>query len=301
MTDGHDQFLQHEPYLELCAGYALDALQPHEVNAFEAHLPTCPICQEALDSFTGVAPALAFGVVAPVPPPPAVRARLLDAIGGGDAGAGGPSDRGGGGGDPPCLVAKALAVIALGVAGVFATMWWQARGQQRATADRVETLSRERDVERDRAEAATRRLDEIEALLQARDRERDVVQRREEVLRAPGAVIASFAPTADAAAAAATDVAGRVIYDASTRRAVVVLTGLQAPDASDFELWSIGAAGPRSLGVVRVDADGRALLLVDVDASEAPAAFAISLEASGGSSDARAPQGPVGLVAALGG
>jgi anti-sigma factor RsiW len=63
---------------ELTAAYALDALDPPERAEFEEHLATCERCQEELAQLSVVAAELAFAAE-PVPPPPALRARILEA------------------------------------------------------------------------------------------------------------------------------------------------------------------------------------------------------------------------------
>ena len=62
---------------QLTAGYALDALDPDERRAFEAHLAGCAECQEELASFWQVAGSLARAAEGPAPPP-ALRGRLLE-------------------------------------------------------------------------------------------------------------------------------------------------------------------------------------------------------------------------------
>jgi len=52
---------------ELSAGYALDALDPEEREAFERHLAGCPECQEEVASFWEVAGALAVAADGPAP------------------------------------------------------------------------------------------------------------------------------------------------------------------------------------------------------------------------------------------
>jgi len=52
---------------ELSAGYALDALEPEERDAFERHLAGCPECQEDLASFWEVAGALAVAADSAAP------------------------------------------------------------------------------------------------------------------------------------------------------------------------------------------------------------------------------------------
>ncbi len=52
---------------ELTAGYALDALDPEDREAFERHLPGCEQCQGELASFWEVASALAVAADGPAP------------------------------------------------------------------------------------------------------------------------------------------------------------------------------------------------------------------------------------------
>jgi anti-sigma-K factor RskA len=60
---------------DLTAAYALDALDPDEAEAYERHLGQCEECREQLAELNETSAALAFGTVAPAPPP-----RLRDAI-----------------------------------------------------------------------------------------------------------------------------------------------------------------------------------------------------------------------------
>ena len=63
----------------LAAAYALDALEPDERRAFEAHLPTCEICAADVRDHRETAAHLADSLA--VPPPPEVRGRVLAEIG----------------------------------------------------------------------------------------------------------------------------------------------------------------------------------------------------------------------------
>jgi anti-sigma-K factor RskA len=63
---------------DLTAAYALDALDADEAEAYETHLARCERCRAELAALTETAGALAWAVDAPAPPP-ALRARLLDA------------------------------------------------------------------------------------------------------------------------------------------------------------------------------------------------------------------------------
>jgi anti-sigma-K factor RskA len=80
----------------------------------------------------------------------------------------------------------------------------------------------------------------------------------------------------------------------------LVLQPLQAPTltaAQALELWSVPRqGGPRSLGVVR--ADRPTTLLLPASATQGTAAFAVSVEPTGGSPTG-APTGPVVSVGAV--
>ena len=61
---------------ELTAGYALDALDPEERSAYEAHLAGCEQCRQELSSFWETTEALAVAASGPAPSP-ALRERIL--------------------------------------------------------------------------------------------------------------------------------------------------------------------------------------------------------------------------------
>jgi anti-sigma-K factor RskA len=61
---------------ELTAGYALDALDPGERSAYEAHLAGCEQCRQELSSFWETTEALAVAASGPAPSP-ALRERIL--------------------------------------------------------------------------------------------------------------------------------------------------------------------------------------------------------------------------------
>ncbi len=63
---------------ELTAAYALDALDPDERQAFEAHLAGCERCRDEVAELAAAAASLAYAA-APAAPPPLLRARILDA------------------------------------------------------------------------------------------------------------------------------------------------------------------------------------------------------------------------------
>ena len=63
---------------DLTAAYALDALDAEEREAYEHHLAQCERCRDELAQLGESATALAYAVESP-PPPPALRARILEA------------------------------------------------------------------------------------------------------------------------------------------------------------------------------------------------------------------------------
>ncbi|MGI9605104.1 MAG: anti-sigma factor domain-containing protein [Acidimicrobiales bacterium] len=60
---------------ELAAAYALDALEPAERDAFEAHHATCESCRREVSEFRATAAELSTG--ASTPPPASLRDRVL--------------------------------------------------------------------------------------------------------------------------------------------------------------------------------------------------------------------------------
>jgi anti-sigma-K factor RskA len=118
------------------------------------------------------------------------------------------------------------------------------------------------------------------------------------VLTAPGGHTVTLAPTPDGART----LTAELHYDPASDRALLFAQGFAPPGAHDYELWAITAAGPTSLGVVHAGPDGRAVVRLDRIARDgAVAAFAVSLEASGGSPDPHKPSGPVVMLGKLAG
>jgi len=68
-----DQDIHH-----LAAAYALDAVDPHEWAAFEAHLASCETCRADVDEFRSTQSSMAQAQA--LTPPPAMKRRVLDEI-----------------------------------------------------------------------------------------------------------------------------------------------------------------------------------------------------------------------------
>jgi anti-sigma-K factor RskA len=87
----------HARYDELTAGYALDALDPQDLDDFEAHLPGCARCQDAVARFADITAALAQTAPA-AEPSPDLGDRIMAAVArepapAGQTGSGSPSVR----------------------------------------------------------------------------------------------------------------------------------------------------------------------------------------------------------------
>jgi anti-sigma-K factor RskA len=267
-----------DDHLELCAAHVLGVLDEAGRAELEAHLAEgCPECEAELRALSSGAFVLAMSVPQQRAPA-AVRARVLAAID-----AGGASGRQMGEtsvialprrpwyASPAGALLAAAALIAVALAGVSA---WR----------RTEELTRE-------LTAARAHTDSLQIAL-------DEERRWASVMTAPGARTVTLASTTPGTPA----LAAEVHYDPASDRALLFAQGFTAPSARDYELWAITAAGPTSLGVVRTGADGRAVVRLEHIARDgAVAAFAVSLEATGGSPDPHKPSGPVVMLGKIAG
>ncbi|HEX3947373.1 MAG TPA: anti-sigma factor, partial [Acidimicrobiales bacterium] len=75
--------MEHDEIIQLLGPYALDALDPDEAAAVDAHLRDCPRCQAEVDAHREVAAALATGAVVDdaEPLPPGLWDRIADRMG----------------------------------------------------------------------------------------------------------------------------------------------------------------------------------------------------------------------------
>lgn len=258
-----------DEFLELCAGYALGNLTETEQRTLEAHLEEgCPTCEVELDRLgRGV---WAFASSTPrLLEPSSLRTRVLSAVRtepGRREGKRAPIPL------PRRRVAPVIAWVAAAAAVViaaFGVMEWRA----------VSRLEREL--------ASTR--DEISKLQQEIETEREWAG----VLTAPQARVIELKPTPDGSP----QLHARVAYDPATRRAVVAVSDFVTPPGKDYQLWAITKSGPASLGLVKPDSSGRAMIRVpNAGDPFTLAAFAVSLEEAGGAPTPNAPAGPVVML-----
>lgn len=257
-----------DEYLELCAGYVLGNLTEPESRTLEAHLEEgCPACEAEINLLGRGAWAFASATPRLLEPSP-LRTRVLDSVRaepGRRAPIPLPRRR-------PVPIAAWIGAAAVMIAA-FGVMEWRAASR----------LERELVFARG----------EISRLEQEIRSEREWVA----VAAAPLARVIDLAPTPDGSP----QLYARVTYDPASRRAVIVFSHFLAPAGKDYQLWAILKSGPSSLGLVRADSSGRAMLrLPDAGDPTELAAFAVSLEREGGAPTPHAPAGPVVMVGKIG-
>lgn len=270
---------RHEAVFDLCAGYVLGSLSEVEKQSLEEHLAEgCARCEAELRRLSAGA-----GVLAASAPelraPSALRDRVLRAVRA-EAGARrrAEAERGSEPGPPlpfrpvarrqPSIATWAWAAAAAVIAIVGIVEWRAAVRLERSLADARERLAR------------------LEAQF-------DNEKRWAELPASPRARVVSLEPTPSGSPA----LSARVLFDPDSRRAVVTVSNFAAPEGKDYQLWAITKAGPSSLGLVRTDASGHAVIrLPDVGDTTGLAAFAVSLEEKGGAPTPNAPAGPVVMV-----
>jgi len=286
--------MAHEEYKEALALDALDALDEEGRRALGAHLASCAECREESRELRDAASALAY-TVAPVAPPPELRARIFERV---RTLASESADvkRDGGGANSkqadvlsmpdPALrarnararrpvwvtygaIAAALVIAALGVALL---VLWRENQQMRAEVARLRRSSTETTAEL-----------EHERTQLARERE------MREVLTSPASRVAELSGTKMAAGASA-----RFAFDRASGRAMLVAYNLPpAPAGKAYQLWFIKDGRKMPGGVFKTDERGRAAMSEQVPVEGRDASvFAVTLESEQGEV---APKGEIYL------
>jgi len=266
-------------YLELCAGYVLGALEPSERATLEAHLAAgCPECEAELARLT--AGAFALATSAPSHRAPVhLKARILSAVRSETRREDAPESRPAPAPIPlprPRRTAPRAwrwaiaAAILLALIGVT----WRVVG----------TLEQNLAAARSQMAELQKQLDEEKSWMA--------------LLESPQSRVVELHATPEGSA----ELTARVIFDPVSHRGLVLCDRFTAPAGKDYQLWAIAGGGPASLGLVRSDAAGHAVIkLADVGDPASLSAFAVSLEREGGSPTPTAPAGPVVLLGKLGG
>jgi hypothetical protein len=267
---------QHRPeYLDLCAGWALDALDDADRGRLEAHLAAgCTECERALAELSAATVALVSSLPESMPSrrlmsrvmsvattTPGARKRRKHSL----STAARPRVREFSWTWVPIAAAAALTLVT-------ALLWVRGGRLQDQLA-----VTRQRVADLEQRLTADREWNRILASAQAR--------------------VAQLAPTTDGDPR----LRARVVYDPGSQRAIVMCESMVPPSGRDYELWVIRDGAPVSLGVIRADETGRADLRIEnVGVSSAISAFAVSMEPTGGSLNKNAPSGPVVMLGPLG-
>jgi anti-sigma-K factor RskA len=257
-------------FRELAPLAALDALDGQDLLDFREHLPGCAECRAELAAYEAVAGRMGASV-APVPPPAALRGRVLAAAG---VPAATRTTRTAPGAWPAALGMAAALVVGIGL-GVLLTRTQLERLREKTLALQGEVDQAQREV-----------ADLQQALVEART-VRDLVARPESRLT----ILAGLDPAPGAR--------GRVIWSAATREAVLLASGLAKPPAGRaYEIWVIGESKkPVPAGVFQPGSDGSAVVsLPRIEDTARPATFAVTEEPEGGSA---APTGDLVLAGAV--
>jgi len=266
----------HEAYLELCAGRALDALDPADREKLEAHLAQgCPECEAALTDYADAMVAVAATSPSAMPRA-AVKEKLFARV---DHEPQEKEHYGLPEVPRPSRPAHhapwglVWGLAAFGLLFLTLNFWnWQ----------RGNTLLKERDAARAEAVRLTQELGDANQIAS--------------VILADEAKLAVLLPTPDS------NPNQRAIgyFDPATGDAVIMFRHMDKPEARDLELWALHGPQPTSLGLLQVDANGKAVMkLKGVTDPAHLNAFAVSLEPAGGSKSA-GPSGPVVLVGTIG-
>jgi anti-sigma-K factor RskA len=275
-----DMSPRHEELADLCAGYVLGSLSAEERRSLESHLAEgCSRCEAEIRRLGAGASVMAASVP-PLRAPRALRDRVLDAV------RSEPIP----GAARPAGVRPPLPLRAAGRQRVPVATWaWAAAATVIAVVGVLQWRTAVR-LERSLADARGQ--------LAQLQRQLEDEKHWASLPDAPSAVVVRLDPTPDGSP----QLSGRVMLDPATRRAVVAFSNVTAPEGKDYQLWAISKSGPSSLGLVRADSTGRAVIrLPDVGDTSTLAAFAVSLEQKGGAPTPNAPAGPVVMVGKIGG
>lgn len=253
-----------DEHLDLCAEYALGTIDDVSRRRLEEHLREgCRECEAALRDFGMATTALAATAPA-VKPSPALRERVADAARREPRRK--PSRSSGG----LRVVTGVLAAASI-VFFVTSVLLWT----------RLQHLTGEQTAMR-------ARLDNMEQQLAQ-------AQSSVAFLTGSGTDCFNFNGTG----AGDSTMVARACFSPANGEALVVLDHATAPTGKDIELWVLRGNTPTSLGLVRADANGHAVIHMPALANAgAVTAFALSVEETGGSTGA-GPQGPVVSVGAL--
>lgn len=253
-----------DEHLDLCAEYALGTIDDVSRRRLEEHLRAgCAECEAALRDFGVATTALAASAPA-VKASAALRDRVASAARSEPRRT--PSRSGGGLRVVTGVLAAASIVFFVSSVVLFTRL-------QKLTGEQT---------------AMRARLDNVEQQL---------AQAQSSVAFLTGSGTDCF--TFNSTGQGDSTMVARACFSPANGEALVILDHASAPAGKDIELWVLRGNTPASLGLVRADTSGHAVIHMPALANAgAVTAFALSVEETGGSKGA-GPQGPVVSVGAL--
>ena len=286
-----------EEHLDLCAGYALGSLTEADRRRLDEHLAGgCPICESALADFSAATVLLASSLPAATPRPE-LRTRVLGALGEASQERESSAPRAPAVAARPTEPPARATVVEMRPRPAMSWIGWSALAAAAALAV-VSGLSWNTANQLRQQLAATRaQIDGAQSQVAQLTQQLADEQRWAAVMNAPDAKVAALALTPQGLA----QLKARAIYDPATRKAVIVFDNFTPPPGKDYELWALEGAGVTSLGVIKADAGGRAVLRLDNVGDPATlGGFAVSLENQGGAGNPHQPGGPVVMAGKFG-
>lgn len=257
-----------KPIEELLPFYALDALTDEEREQVEAYLRAHPEARAEIDDLKKTTSALPLGVT-PIEPSPRTKKALLArvAVEGGErvSKASQPSRRG-------RRFASIFQTLSFGAA-IAAILWAVVLNIQLAR------LQKEVALLGDALVAQSNSLEQINAKLPE--------------LNSSDVVTVSLNGTTSRPRAR-----GQLIADPNSTSAVLVIAGLgQLEAGKTYQVWLIDGGGPKSAGLLTVDANGQGMLIVTSELSIGEFnSLGISIEPDGGSAQ---PTGEIVVLSDL--
>ena len=281
-----------ERHEELAALYVLGLLEGEELRVFETELAGNRELAQRVTELTEATATLAL-TAPPVPPPAALRARVLDAVAERPLGANQPVARKPAAGGSftllqflPWGVAAGLALLA----GVLGSRYAAVREENQALRDERQKAEAAFLTTRDQLTERSVSAERLAADLAAR------LRRSEDLARLKvSALVATAGNTPEARAIA--------VWDPDQQSGMLTFDKLPViAQTQDYQVWVVDPAYPNPVngGVFQVDANGRATLSFKPDQPvRAAAAIAVSLEKKGGVPKAEGPIVLLGNVNAL--
>lgn len=254
--------LTHDELRDLVPIYALDALGGTEALEMRGHLESCTACQEALGAYLTSAGNLAM-TAEPVVPPPALRARLLDAIG--------TLQQETLQQDPPVVQEAPIKPVAPVLQPRKGRGWGPGWNWERVTAIV--------------AVAALLVVGAFSLALVQRIRSQQSQQQQfVQALGGQAAKAIALQPTG-----AGNGVTAQVLVGASGTSGALVVKGLADPGSKVYKVWTIVDSKAVGVSTFRPDASGTALVAINSGSLSSMSGMAVTLESD---PNVAAPQGP---------